>query len=445
MTAKPTTSDQNRARAKLELRKRERYRVGVGDFVPVATPTYSRPNHLEPFLEVLERIKAGESVRACISVAPRHGKTDLFSHFATQMLLGIPATRTIYASHGAERAIEVGQATLRLSDRMGVDIDPDNRTKKNWKTRAGGGFRSVGIDGPVLGAGADVFAIDDPIKSRVEAESRVIRDKVWGWIQNVALSRLQPNGSMILFHQRWHPDDPIGRAIKLGWEEITLPVVDGQGRALWPDMWNEERLRARRAEVGEYAWHSQYMGQPRGRTDQLFGPAYTYKTLPGEGLVWGAGADLAYSTRTSADFTVFTVFARLGSDPETSKFYIVDMWREQMETTTTKVRLGEFRTRWPAAGAPLFLGSGTEKGAGALLALEWRAAVADKFTRAQPFAAAWNAGRVLVPEHAPWLDDFLSELVSFTGAGDAHDDQVDACVGAFERLNEAPRRPFVFV
>ena len=446
MAAKPITSDQNRARAKLELRKRERYRVGVGDFVPIATPAYARPNHLAPFVDVLEDIKAGAQVFACISVPPRHAKTDTFSRFAVQRLLGESSSRIVYASYAAERAEEVGFDTLRLADKMGVDLDDEYRRAKHWRTPTGGGFRSVGIGGALLGAGANVIGIDDPIKNRQEAESRLLRDRAWDWIQNVAVTRLEPGGSLLLFHQRWHEDDPIGRAIsQLGWDEINLPAIGDDDAPLWPERYDLDALAQIRARVGEHAWHSQYMGRPRGRADRLFGPAYTFKTLPGEGLTWGAGADLAYSKKTSSDFTVFVVMARLGTDPETATFYIVDLWREQMETKTTKIRLGEFRTKWPAAGAPLILGSGTEKGAGALLALEWRAAVADKFTRAQPFAAAWNAGRVLVPEAAPWLDDLLSELASFTGAGDAHDDQIDGCVGAFERLNEPPRRPFVFV
>ena len=59
----------------------------------------------------------------------------------------------------------------------------------------------------------------------------------------------------------------------------------------------------------------------------------------------------------------------------------------------------------------------------------------DKFVRAQPVAAAWNAGKVLVPRNAPWVDAFLSELASFTGLGDAHDDQVDALASAYDSLS----------
>ena len=58
-------------------------------------------------------------------------------------------------------------------------------------------------------------------------------------------------------------------------------------------------------------------------------------------------------------------------------------------------------------------------------------AVTDKFSRAQPVAAAWRTGKVLVPRSAPWLDAFMGEVMNFTGVSDDHDDQVDALAGAF--------------
>jgi len=58
----------------------------------------------------------------------------------------------------------------------------------------------------------------------------------------------------------------------------------------------------------------------------------------------------------------------------------------------------------------------------------------DKFVRAQAVAAAWSRGDVLLPARAPWLDTFLSEVMSFTGVSDTHDDQVDALAAAFDPL-----------
>lgn len=58
----------------------------------------------------------------------------------------------------------------------------------------------------------------------------------------------------------------------------------------------------------------------------------------------------------------------------------------------------------------------------------------DKVTRADPFAAQWQANNVDVLR-APWNDTFFGELEAFPST--AHDDQVDAASGAFHSLTKS--------
>ena len=55
----------------------------------------------------------------------------------------------------------------------------------------------------------------------------------------------------------------------------------------------------------------------------------------------------------------------------------------------------------------------------------------DKVTRAEPFAAQWQQGNVLLLEGS-WNDAFLDELEGFPDA--LHDDQVDAASDAFSAV-----------
>ena len=48
----------------------------------------------------------------------------------------------------------------------------------------------------------------------------------------------------------------------------------------------------------------------------------------------------------------------------------------------------------------------------------------DKVTRASAGSAKIEAGHVLLPESAPWLDDFEAEVLAFPHG--RHDDQVDS-------------------
>ena len=51
---------------------------------------------------------------------------------------------------------------------------------------------SVGIGGPLMGRGADLLVIDDPLKNADEARSERVRERHWEWFQSTAYSRLEP-------------------------------------------------------------------------------------------------------------------------------------------------------------------------------------------------------------------------------------------------------------
>lgn len=90
------------------------------------------------------------------------------------------------------------------------------------------------------------FLIDDPIRSRADAESRIIREQVWDWWSGDANSRLAPGAPVLLVQTRWHPDDLAGRlmaeegTVHEGgrWQVVYLPafaVPANPDRGIPPD------------------------------------------------------------------------------------------------------------------------------------------------------------------------------------------------------------------
>ncbi len=104
-------------------------------------------------------------------------------------------------------------------------------TVSQWETAAGGGVKAVGVGAGVTGFGAQLIIIDDPVKSRADAESETLREKVWDWYRNDLYTRLEPNGSIILIQTRWHEDDLAGRLLNDmadggdQWEVVNLPAL----------------------------------------------------------------------------------------------------------------------------------------------------------------------------------------------------------------------------
>ncbi len=77
-------------------------------------------------------------------------------------------------------------------------------TAAEWETPEGGGVRAVGVGAGITGYGANLIIIDDPVKSRAEANSATYRDRVYDWFNDDLTTRLEPGGAIVLIQTRWH-------------------------------------------------------------------------------------------------------------------------------------------------------------------------------------------------------------------------------------------------
>lgn len=84
---------------------------------------------------------------------------------------------------------------------------------KAWSTEQGGGVRASGVGGSILGFGAQIVVVDDPIKGAEEADSPGLLEKNWDWATSALYSRLMPGGGLIIIQQRWSNEDLVGRFI----------------------------------------------------------------------------------------------------------------------------------------------------------------------------------------------------------------------------------------
>lgn len=404
------------------------------DFVPRVTPVFQAPLHLRRYTEAIESARQRER-RIVVSTPPQHGKTETTLHALVWLLLRDPTRRNAYVTYEANRAEEMSLKAQWIADEAHLAYEGN---RKIWRTRFGGGLVATGIGGPLTGYGINgLLIVDDPVKNRAEAESSTFRERTHQWFRDVAMTRVHPGASVIVVQTRWHPDDLAGRLIGAGWDCINLPAInDGtdpdraEGEALWeahrPKAWLESKVRP---EVGEYTWSSLYQGQPRSRGGQVFRDVRFYDNAPRSGVRFSIGADFAYTSKTYSDYSVYVTLAELDGT-----FFVLDVYRKQVEAPVFGAAIRPEQAKHP--GKVTAFVSGTERGIVDFMKsqgvkIEAVTASSDKFTRAQPVAAAWNAGRILLPRSAPWLDTFVEEVTGFTGVNDRHDDQVDALAGAF--------------
>lgn len=363
-------------------------------------------------------------------------------------LLRYPERTIAYVTYQSALARRQSRKIREIAKALGLQLAPDARSLGAWQTSSGGGLIAIGVGGALTSLGVHHLVIDDPYKSRVQAESSAYRAMVTDWWGDVGETRIEPGGSALIFHTRWTTDDLIGHvhdAEPGRWTHVHMPAVSDDGAALWPERWSIEALRQKERAVGPYTWASLYQGRPRPRGESVFaGDVHFYDELPKAGYRVAGGADLAYTAKTYSDYSVLVVLLRHGD-----LFYVVDVLRMQVKAPVFSERAQKRMQAYPGARVSAYL-AGTEHGAADLMAdtggldLDVLHASADKFLRAQPVAAAWNAGKILLPRDAEWTDDFLSELRSFTGTKDKHDDQVDALAAAYDALDE-PENTFQII
>lgn len=423
----------------------------VYDLIPRLSPTIrgqqtARPDHLSPLVDELEAAIAPHSGQRFFffSVPPRHWKSETLKHALVKHLHCWPENDVAYCTHTASFAASQSRDVRRLAKISGLELAEDSNRKDEWHTVGGAGLVARGVGGEVTGRGFRLIVIDDPVKSREVAESAVEREKIFNWIEDDVITRLTPDGTVILVHTRWHPDDPIGRYAKRqewrGHNIQAIREVDGEEVALLPQQWPLELLRPIR-DVNPYRFAALYQGEPRPRGGKVFDREpgrYRPDALPAK-FRRAHGLDLAYSKKSRADRSVLLTG-------------ITDGW--DLYLTGCKIRreradefIGTARGVVSEEPGPIrWYCSGPEKAVADLFStggvyISTQPATQDKFARAQNAAKLWNQGRIWIPDSGidsdgtDWAHELIEEVGGFTGVNDPHDDIVDALAALVDEMD----------
>lgn len=395
---------------------------------------------------------------------PRHGKTVSISRLFPPYGIGThPDWRFIMASYGATLAYKNSRAArnFMLSPRYaemfpGVELASDSKSTDAWNVaHREGGLDAMGVGGGATGKGGQFIIVDDPVKSRAEAESEVYREKIWDWFTDDIYSRREPGGAIVVVMTRWHQDDLVGRLLLQDpdkWQRVRLPALAEEndllgrkvGEALWPERFPEPVLRDTERMMGAYSWSALYQQNPVPAEGGLFKRAkfniINIEPADIEFVIryW----DLALSEKTSADHTVGI---KMGITKQ-RRPVVLDVERFQVDWDDVpdrieRVTLADGRDVRVGIEATFFHTQAVKK----LLqrpklhhfSITGYPVDTDKFTRALPFAARVGEGMVDVMRRN-WTESYLDELCGFPLG--AHDDQVDASSGAYLMLD---RRPIV--
>lgn len=427
---------------------------------------YVTARHLQLLSNELVRLRAREPgwpKRLLVTMPPRHGKSELCSHwFPTWDLALDPTDKIIEASYEAEFAARWGRLVRRSVQEhypiIGARIVEDSRAAHRWETTDGGGMVTAGVGGPITGKGGNILICDDPIKNAEEANSQLMRDNLWEWWVTTFLTRGDKDrhgnhAIVVLIMTRWHEDDIAGRIMASPefkfWRHVNLPALaeddDPLGRrpgeSLWPERYDEVALEEKKAEMGSRAFNALYQQRPAPPEGSAIHRAWWkwYDDHPPLEefdqiiQIW----DTTFKSTATSDFVAGGVLGRKGSE-----FYLLDVVHQRLNGPETLKAIAQVDKQWPQARWALIEDSASgsmicdmlERERGHIIRV--RSGGRSKETRlhwgVNSVAAVIERGQVFLRRGASWATKLVDEAASFPHG--AHDDLVDMLVYGIEHL-----------
>jgi len=413
--------------------------------------------HIEAIAWQLENVASGELRRLIAAIPPRYGKSKIVSVIWVAWMLGQdPSQNFVCVSYSNELSGKLARDCLAIMQAPWYRevfpktlISSKRSASGDFETTAGGGRLATSVTGTLTGRGGDIIILDDVIKPS-DANSETARNSVNNWYQSTLESRLNDKGAgaIILVMQRLHENDIAGMLIDAGgWHLLKLPAIATEdeiipltrgrlhqrkvGDLLHPEREPADVLDRLKEAIGSATFAAQYQQEPvpaSGNTfkRQWFKSFDLSKAAPRRGTIVQSW-DTASKDNPHNDWSVCVTARVLGKD-----IYILDVQRGRLQIPDLKDRAIAIARQHMAdvlliedhaSGTQLLQILASESPRGVPSPISCRPE-SDKISRALGVAAMIEGGRVHLPIEAPWLADFLRELLGFPNS--RFDDQVDA-------------------
>lgn len=427
---------------------------------------------------------AGRRPKLALMAPPQIGKSSMVQDFVAWNVGKHPDTKTIFASYSEELGSSANknlQRTIRSTEFQkifpGLAIGAPG-----WAANANlvefadhkGCFRNTTVGGQTTGFRLDLGIIDDPVKGREEANSRLIRDKTWNWFTEEFFNRFSNTAGLLITMTRWHLDDVLGRFLDRFKDEVrvlrypalaerdelhrlsdwqltpkglvrTLKLVHrAAGEPLFPEHKPLDFLRERQRVLSEASWHSLFQQNPLTPGGGVLPierlrilPVLDHAKIASSIRYWDKGGatnsgDGAYTAGVLMHKMIDGAFVI--AQVARGRWAVAERERRMRTYSESDRNLcgGSYRIYVEQEPGS----AGQESVENTIRNLISFSVFPDKVTgskqvRAEPFAAQVQGGNVWLID-GDWVTPFLEECEAWPNG--KYKDQIDAAAGAFNKL-----------
>src|SRR5262249_38925791 len=149
-----------------------------------------------------------------------------------------PSAKILVLAYGQDLADKIAYAIRAIlqsdwfKQAFRTRLSKDRAKLMDFVTTAGGGVRSLSIEGGVTGLGADLIIIDDPVEIK-DCDNSKRLERVNELFDNEIKTRLDnpKKGRIVIIAHRISEEDLPGHVLKKsGWKQLKLPLIASRGR-----------------------------------------------------------------------------------------------------------------------------------------------------------------------------------------------------------------------
>ena len=390
-------------------------------------------------------------------LTPTHNSTTVTESLPAYWLGKHPEKKWMIASYNTDFASNFGRKNRQKAQTLNPEIFPgfsliDSPCNNiEFYTPQGGGIYSAGILAGLTGHTADCFIIDDPIKTRQEAESSTTKEAIWGEYLSSVRTRIKPGGKLIVIQTRWAEDDLFGRIAEVEKNVTTInipcecddpatdPLHRALGDAICPEIgrgnaWLRDFKQAYTGKQGMRAWTSLYQGHPTQQEGDLIKRDWWqfYDTLPDEIPYKVISVDAAFKDAEENDFVAIQTWGK-----KNGKFYLIDYLKEHLNFVDTLSAIRSKVSDNPDIWYILIEDKANGSAIINVLSAEFDNIVpitpnGGKISRVNAVLPAIERGDVILPRYHSFSNDLIDSCATFPNG--IHDDDVDAMSQALNRM-----------